>query len=295
MEREKGDPSTRGVPTSLPLRSSAPSASSSQDYTLRYLLARIFERVRPGTRGHHFLARSCDSSSGDVDVDALDEPEVDVPLSFLSFVLVLRLPPHAQRTRTPPTPATHSTPSARAHGLEEDADSVARIAGSPSFPPPFPLASLPHRRKTRRRPHPDASHALTRLRVLLVLLPMLLTPLPNRPRPLERLPHPPALPRGVDAERGICGRSLVFAPPSFILLLLPRRGSIHDVKIRLGLAFSFAAPHSPPPRVPASLVKIIPAAWAENIPQQAASTPSAGPPCAACLFVFLLLAALLAC
>ncbi|KAJ7909170.1 hypothetical protein B0H13DRAFT_2661573 [Mycena leptocephala] len=51
---------------------------------------------------------------------------------------------------------------------------------------------------------------------------MLLTPLPNRPRPLERLPHPPALPRGVDAERGICGRSLVFAPPSFILLL-PRR------------------------------------------------------------------------
>ncbi|KAJ7847425.1 hypothetical protein B0H13DRAFT_2362475 [Mycena leptocephala] len=109
------------------------------------------------------------------------------------------------------------------------------------------------------------------------MLPVLLAPLPNRLHPPEPLPHPPALPGGVDTERGICGRSLVFAPPSFILLLLPRRGSIHDIKIRLGLAFSFAAPHSPPPRVPTSLVKIIPTAWAENIPQQAASTPSSGP------------------
>ncbi|KAJ7847424.1 hypothetical protein B0H13DRAFT_2362474 [Mycena leptocephala] len=89
-------------------------------------------------------ASSPDSGSGldvDVDVNTVDahfdrmlEPRSTFPL--LPLLRPAPAPPRTQRTPTPPTPTTHSTPEpTKAHGRADNADSVARIAGSLSFLP----------------------------------------------------------------------------------------------------------------------------------------------------------------
>jgi hypothetical protein len=172
---------------------------------------------------------SPDSSSGsdvEVDVDAVDEPEVDLPspsLSSFPVLFVLRLALRAMNSDTSDANNPLDPEPARAQRRDEDADSVACIAGSPSLlSPSFPLPLFCFfllLAERRNNPHthcepcvaPDVECSDS-ARLCPGPGPYVnLAQKPTRP-PIWRAPPP--CQEGVEVEHGICGHSLVFPPPS---------------------------------------------------------------------------------
>ncbi|KAJ7821968.1 hypothetical protein B0H13DRAFT_2127872, partial [Mycena leptocephala] len=93
------------------------------------------------------------------------------------------------------------------------------------------------------------------LLVLVLVLLMVVAPLPNRTRPAKGLPQPARLARWC-RRRAWDLRALLGLHAFFL----------HAFVDSSRLRFSFSFPIALPPRGPASLVKIFPAARAENIP-----------------------------
>ncbi|KAJ7818552.1 hypothetical protein B0H13DRAFT_402511 [Mycena leptocephala] len=132
------------------------------------ILARIPERVRPGPRvHHHLLARlelqvgcRCRCGRESTPFECKDEPDVDFPAPSL---LCSGSPSCATNSDTSDANDPLDLELTSAHGRDEDAESVARIASSfsllsPALSPSLSSASSPSSRKDEMTPAPQCGH-----------------------------------------------------------------------------------------------------------------------------------------